>query len=1475
MNRHLRSKLVAAGIASALLAAGTLYTIPLALAGIQGPPAAAQGADPVGASAARQARILQYAQDAVRDGHLAHAVRLYQWLLADPQVKGRLRRQANDGLVLAQARQNKLIPSMKALLHKAIAAYRAGRLDEAQNDLYRIRMTGSNLGPENALPAHYARLIAARRAAAVQAIEQAQAANAAAARAAAQKQAQLAAQRKAAAAKAKLAAARQAQVAKLAAARAAAQKAQAEKLAAAQAAARKVPAPKPTAAQRAAQAAAQRRAAEKLAQQRTAQALLAQLHAQQEQAETQRQSQNTQLTALAQAQAAKLAARQKAAARKLVREKLAARRKAAAAKAKLAAEQAAARQAQAAKLAAAGAAAQKAQAEKLAAARAAAEKAQAEKVAALRAAAAHRFAAQQLARRQQQLEAQLLGQLQVQQEQAETQRQTQAAQAAAAQQAAAMKLAAEQAAARKAQAARLAARQAAAQKAQAQKIAAAMKLAAEQAKAQKAQAEKIAAAQKLHAAQAAAARQAAARRQQTQAQLLQQLQAQQEQAASRQQTAATRQAAAQARAAAAARLAAQKSAAAAQARQAALAAQARAQAETLAARQKAAALELAARQAAAQRAARAQLAATINAQRAAALVVQADQAVHAGRYHRAITLYADALSLNPRNQAAAMGLTYARKLAAGQAPGLLSQSLYNQAIVQQRTQVQYNQFLRASSDALRQGQLLNALDDANDALAAITAAKHMFPRRQYEFMKVRAQRQIALVRQQHRVAVARTAALHQQAIQQNQAQMEWKFKLQRRRQVNQLMGQANQYLRRLQYTQALGALNQVVAIDPTNNSARLMQQMVRDQIEYRKWSHYHNERYRQQQKQVIASEKAMIPYRKLLVYPSDWPQLSRMRRAEKSRSQSPADIQLHRRLAQTLPSIVVHGLSFSDVIRLLRRETNANIVVDWTALAAAGITPQAPISLTLHGVSLRTLLHLVLQQAQGSSGARLGYDISGGVLTISTTANLAQHMVTRIYNVQDLTIYRQPPMQSMGGMGGGMMGGGMMGGGMMGGGGIGGIGGGGIGGGGIGGIGGGGIGGGIGGGGIGGGGGMMGGGMMGGGYGGVGGGMQNMNAQNKKIITKLEKRIEKSVHRKSWRHYGGTGTIHSFDGLLFVTQTPNIQDKVHRLLTEFREAYAVEISISARFLVVNTGFLNDFGFSWSLNFPSTVTSTSVPSTSSSSGAATTTTVPTGANSAMFGNSIGPLAIGNNTASLTTPTATGVGANVANNFSQSALSLGGSILSNYQLSLLLQATQLSKNSTTLTAPRITLISGETATFDVFGEQAYVAEEIGGQTASGLGGIVTTAPTLVPSYLMTGVFLTVSAAVTPGHRYVIMNLSPSLISEQNLQTFNVTGQQLNGASTPTTAGFIQLPSIQTTMATTTVTVPDGGTLLIGGQRLAGETEVEAGVPVLSKIPFINRLFTNRSYVRDTGILLMLIRPTIIIHKEWEKKQFGRNY
>ena len=79
---------------------------------------------------------------------------------------------------------------------------------------------------------------------------------------------------------------------------------------------------------------------------------------------------------------------------------------------------------------------------------------------------------------------------------------------------------------------------------------------------------------------------------------------------------------------------------------------------------------------------------------------------------------------------------------------------------------------------------------------------------------------------------------------------------------------------------------------------------------------------------------------------------------------------------------------------------------------------------------------------------------------------------------------------------------------------------------------------------------------------------------------------------------------------------------------------------------------------------------------------------------------------------------------------------------------------------------------------------------------------------------------------------------------------------------------MPSMTSNIATR-VSVPDRGTLLLGGHKLAAQVDKEVGVPILSKIPILGRLFTNRSSLRDEKILLILVKPTIILQEETEQE------
>jgi type II secretory pathway component GspD/PulD (secretin) len=188
--------------------------------------------------------------------------------------------------------------------------------------------------------------------------------------------------------------------------------------------------------------------------------------------------------------------------------------------------------------------------------------------------------------------------------------------------------------------------------------------------------------------------------------------------------------------------------------------------------------------------------------------------------------------------------------------------------------------------------------------------------------------------------------------------------------------------------------------------------------------------------------------------------------------------------------------------------------------------------------------------------------------------------------------------------------------------------------------------------------------------------------------------------------------------------------------------------------------------------------------------------------------------------------------------------------------------------TLTAPRLTLSNGQLSYTFVGSQQTFVSD---------LQPVVSNAAVafdpqigVVPD----GVRLVVRGVISADRRYVTLDVttdvaSTTLTATQTSQaaaggTGNIPG---NGIAT----GTIQLPTVTITRVQTTVTVPDQGTLLMGGQRVVNEYITETGVPVLSKIPVLNRFFTNRIETKEEQTLLILIKPTVLIQSEEEEKAF----
>ena len=151
------------------------------------------------------------------------------------------------------------------------------------------------------------------------------------------------------------------------------------------------------------------------------------------------------------------------------------------------------------------------------------------------------------------------------------------------------------------------------------------------------------------------------------------------------------------------------------------------------------------------------------------------------------------------------------------------------------------------------------------------------------------------------------------------------------------------------------------------------------------------------------------------------------------------------------------------------------------------------------------------------------------------------------------------------------------------------------------------------------------------------------------------------------------------------------------------------------------------------------------------------------------------------------------------------------------------------------------------------------------------------------------LSVQAVVSDDRRYVRLTLVPFFSQIGEVQEFTFEGSETTSTSDSTTdddddgndetneeaeeitrsGTTVQLPTFEVISVATTVSVPDGGTVLMGGIKRLVEGRNEFGVPLLSKVPYVDRLFRNVGIGRETDSLMMMVTPHIIIQEEEEDR------
>ncbi len=377
--------------------------------------------------------------------------------------------------------------------------------------------------------------------------------------------------------------------------------------------------------------------------------------------------------------------------------------------------------------------------------------------------------------------------------------------------------------------------------------------------------------------------------------------------------------------------------------------------------------------------------------------------------------------------------------------------------------------------------------------------------------------------------------------------------------------------------------------------------------------------------------------------------------------------------------------------------------------------------------------------------------------------------------------------------------------------------------------------------------------------------------------------IQQTIDPDSWLQAGGTNTINQYPATLsiVVSAPQTTHERITDLLESLRQLQDLQVTIEVKFITLSDNFFERIGVDFDVKIDDNVRR--LPN--EDQGPSTTVGLSTGLGA-------------NGTPSFTTDfdltlqqNSFGSAVPAFGNFDAgSGASLGVAILSDLELFFFMNAAQGDTRSNVLQAPRVTMFDGQTASINDTVQTPFVTSLIP------VVGDFAVAQQPVIVILNEGTVLNVQAVVSPDKRFVRVTLNPTFSRIDRVSTFTFEGSRTTRNTTSrggtnvldpkgnvtsadddelvtTTGTTVQQPSFATTSVSTTVSVPDGGTILLGGIKRMREGRIERGVPVLSKIPYVNRLFKNTAIGRETNTLMMTVTPRIIIQEE-EEQRYGVN-
>jgi general secretion pathway protein D len=351
---------------------------------------------------------------------------------------------------------------------------------------------------------------------------------------------------------------------------------------------------------------------------------------------------------------------------------------------------------------------------------------------------------------------------------------------------------------------------------------------------------------------------------------------------------------------------------------------------------------------------------------------------------------------------------------------------------------------------------------------------------------------------------------------------------------------------------------------------------------------------------------------------------------------------------------------------------------------------------------------------------------------------------------------------------------------------------------------------------------------------------------------------------------GASATFWPHTGVLIVRNTQDNLDMVDALVDQANASQPKQVEIESKFIEITQNNLKELGFDWLLGpfnignhkvFGAGGTSVNSPAANPGNFPFVNTTgqpigdtlpgQPIGQFPVTGGNRSGSLAISANALdALLFPGASGVAPGI--------FGLAG-VFTDPQFQVVIRALNQKKGVDLLSAPKVTTKSGQRAIIEVVREfrypRTYTAPQvpsIGSTTQTNAVVPVVVTPTTPQDWETrnTGVTLEVEPVVGGDNTTIDLNLVPQVVEFEGFINY---GSPINAVGVSTIAGAISTsvpvlltanvinqPVFSTRKVTTSVSVWDGQTVVLGGLMREDVQKTEDKTPIVGDIPLVGRLF-----------------------------------